>query len=163
MTAMEPLPAMLDRLRALNAAQDEDFPQVLEPAGFVAAVPTLAPGRRNPITAMLRARFDYAGTWTHAAISQHWLSVRQMEAVWTDAGVQHQLANRRKNWHGSLLDTHDPALVSLLGIDPVESEETYLVWPGRAGVEPQVVLYAGELVKEFQDFRAYVSWLLREA
>ena len=154
--------ALLQRLREINERKNPGL-QLLEPPAHVRQLATLADHHYTPISPMLRQRFDFAGAWKNAARAQDWLSADEMKAVWSDATIQQQLSVRREHWESSVFTAHPLSRLSLFAIDRIDGNETYLLWPEEHAQEPGVVVYAGHQTHEFDDLRAFASWLVGDA
>jgi hypothetical protein len=104
---------------------------------------------------MLEARFRFAGSWTNATLSFTWLSLAEMESVWTDNQFKRQLALRKDHWPTSVVNQYALDKLALFGIDIDQKDEIYLVFSDAE--EPQVVSYFGAQEKRYDDLQTYVS------
>jgi len=154
---------LLRRLRGQNDRRyrDDVLEQTIRPPGPARQrVPSLAKGRRVVMSPMLRERFAFSGTWTHAAGGETWLSVSDMARAWTTRRIQRNLAVSRKYWEGHVLTRHPPERLSLFGMWLEENDATFLVWPEEAGAEPRIVAYSSQHVDEYRNLKAYLRRLV---
>lgn len=115
-----------------------------------------------PMTPMLKARFEYAGSWKKAHAGHEWLSLVQMKEVITDQEVLKQVEDRKEVWVDSLLCTYPRSKVSIFGLYPEQREEIYLIWPDIAGNEPAVLSYVGNYEEHYSNFGNYLQSLIRD-
>jgi hypothetical protein len=155
--------ALLEALKSENATGEySDVLQrrVAAPASFAKGVPSLQAGRYLPASPMLSVRFEFAGAWQAAGIGHDWLSVAQMEEAWGDAVIQEQIGMRRRYWKHSAITKMRPEQLCLFGVNRNEAEETYAVWMSEEDEEPRFVMFAGHDEYEFDDFRAFLRFLV---
>lgn len=126
-------------------------------------VPTLKRGVERPVTPQLAARFSYCGTWEGAVLGETWLGLHAMRRLWRDGEARKQIAERREHWSHTAVARRPLDQLSVFGIDTVERNESYLVWPMDDGPEPAVVHFLGHDQKEFGDLEAYLDYLVHGA
>ena len=87
---LETMFRLLERVKATYESNDFDgllVQEVHEPEPFERGIPTLKREVYRKPTPMLKARFQFAGTWTNAGAGHTWLSVSDMEAAWNDKKI----------------------------------------------------------------------------
>ena len=134
--------------------------EVHAPELFEQGIPTLKRGVYRPPTSMIKARFQFAGTWTNAGAGHTWLSVSGMKAAWDDKKILGRIDIRQKYWQASVLQRFEWGRVSLFGIETDEYEETYLVWSADESREPEVYVYSGHQEDRYRNLREYLEYLL---
>jgi hypothetical protein len=155
MTTAELLEALFRR----NESDPEHGPQVRSgPESEVSQISTLA-GTRRSLSPMIRARFEYAGTWENVNLDQTWLSLSQIEKVDTNHQALEWIRLRRENWEHCPPANVAAEEVSLFGINPFEPEETYLVWRNNT-IEPEVWRFFGADYKMFANIDSFLNYLL---
>jgi hypothetical protein len=138
--------------------------QIVHPPEPLYGIPTLEIGNYKRVTPMLKARFEYAGSWEMALGSQSLLSICEMERLWHDKELISIVKARAEYWRHSpvALYAWDKISVVALGTD----EETYLIWPDTEGQEPMVYSYLGQIGQPFQNlkelFEVYLGNLRNE-
>ncbi len=123
-------------------------------------VATLQPNHYKPLSPMLKARFEYAGSWKEADAGHEWLDLTQIEECLRDQRVLKQIRERMQVWNESPIAKLPLSRISLFGIYGDQSEEIYLIWPEKNGTEPKVLSYAGNFEAEFTNFGHYLKHLI---
>jgi hypothetical protein len=123
----------------------------------VANVPLLAPDKTRPLTAMLKARFNFASA-IHD-VSEHFLSLKEMSAFSKKQKFKKIFKAQAEHWEGSAPATVPLERLSLFSVSSLDDGDlTYLVWPVKKG-EPQVWKYAGQSETKYTDLAEYLRFL----
>jgi hypothetical protein len=148
------------RRRRDNDRYAADFPQsVKAPESLGKGIPTLKRGIYREPTPMLRARFEYCGSWTNAFPGLTWLGLGEMRSVFRTGAID-LVKTRQEYWDGSAPATVDWAQLSLFAIDEEEGCEVYLVWSGKPTVEPKLVWYEAQHESSFENLIDFLEYLL---
>ena len=122
------------------------------------SVPTFDSAVTQKPTAMLKARFDVAGRIVR--FSEEWLAVNDMSQAMQTASVRATHDSHRRNWADSAPMRYSDAQLTLFAYRPnVRGDLVYLAWPSH-DKEPEVWVYTGMQSEVFEDFIAYMKWLL---
>ncbi len=103
-------------------------------------IPTLKKDIYRIPSPMLKCRFEFAGTWFGAEPGKKWLSLWEMENVWSSVEILTQLEIRKEYWEDSIVGAVTWDELSLLGVDLDDGNETYLHWT-QFSSEPRIVHY----------------------
>lgn len=137
---------------------EETLTQRIKPAERVSALPTFSKGVRCPITPMLKARFDFAGSWNNGG--DIWLSPSEMERWMNKKSVLVHHRALREEWDESAPMLFPDDRLTLYAVTQgVPENLTYLVW-GKQGGEPEVWSYVGQSAERFSDLEQYLNWCL---
>lgn len=126
-------------------------------------IPSLKAGVYKNFTKMLKDRFVFAGSWEDAALYEKWLSLSEMESVWSKKKLRIHYEIRLENWDDTILRTYKMEDITLFSSFSDGSDECYLLWSKKG--EPKVVLCDNteELIfKNFDDFLDYILKGLKE-
>lgn len=148
----------IEASRRLGIPSDQGSQQTLTtPSPHpVSSVPTLVKGVYQSITPMIKARFEYASTWTEADGGIAWLSIQEMEEAAMDNETLRMVNDRIEIWNETPLKGVPFSRISLFGLYRVQGEEMYLLWPETSGQEPAIISYSGNYETEFSDFDSYL-------
>lgn len=146
----------------MNTPISETRTQIIEPPSDVAGRKICTFDKRRPrsLTAMLQARFAYAGSWKMAEAGHEWLSLRQIESAMDDVKIHQRLEEVIKFAFGTPLKGVLLSNISLFGLHHLQGEEIYLIWPDHDLGEPKVVSYAGNDERIYENFKEYLSYLI---
>lgn len=138
--------------------------QIVEPpeSASTLMVPTLERKCVRSTSPMLKARFEYAGSWREADAGHEWLSLQGMEEAVQDPKVLEQIKTRVDHWVDSPLLKLPASRVSLFGLYREQCEEIYLIWPLGDGGEPEILSYVGNFEERFSNFADYLKHLLED-
>lgn len=157
---MENTTKLLDRIRDYNNNAPDRRHHLIEPRLHpIDYIATLAYNRNRPLSPMLRARFDYCGTWHDADLNQNWLSQTAISHYRNNPTLAQLIKQRIRNW-----DWTPPGCVArqncaIFGYSDHEQEETYLVW--EDGVEePAVWRYTSAHYNRFDNLDRYLEYIL---
>jgi hypothetical protein len=121
-------------------------------------LPTFHSTVSRALTPMLRARFDYAGSWKRGR--DIWLGASEMASFMKQEPIRLYHRSLRENWARSAPMVFGDDRLTLFAITTgVPENPTYLVW-GTDKVEPEVWTYAGMESCEFPDLERYLKWCL---
>jgi len=156
--------AKLKKIKNLNDKfNDEDlFIQKIKKPEDIAkfkGIPTLKKSVYKNFSKMLRDRFNFAGSWQNVALCHKWLSLSEMESVWTKKKIRSYYDLRIKYWDSCILHNYKLEDVSLFSIDLDEHEEGYLLWQKTS--EPKIVIYYGASENIYKDFNSYLTDVLK--
>jgi hypothetical protein len=153
-----------------RATADEAFRPKLWPVTPVDhGIPTLAPGVYRPCSPMLRERFELFGRWT-ASTHGHWLSVADMEALWSDVDTASDpLIERVKalreageeGWPNEASALFKPQRLSLFAASDDTYEKIYLLWLDFED-EPELWVYDANGESRYRDLASYLQSYLAE-
>ena len=155
---------LLRKLRAENDASKyaAEYPQALSPAESARrGVPTLAPGKYQPLTPMIAERFRFCGDWHNAFIGMIWPGVSALERAARSRKVKEEVRTRRKYWEGSAPAMYPDEKLALLGFDLVDGSAIYLVWTGNQ--EPSVAWYEAQHEDTFRNLNGLLRYLVGDA
>lgn len=154
---------LLRKLRAENEIHKyaAEYPQKISPAESMhRGVPTLAPGKYQPLTPMLAERFRFCGDWQNAFIGMTWPGIAALERAAKSRKVRYEVRTRREYWEGSAPALFPDERLSLLGFDLVEGDAIYLIWNGKR--EPSVAWYASQHEQTFRSLNGLLRFLVGE-
>lgn len=159
--ANENVLALSRRMKDLNDADSSrEEHRVLPPETPATHIATLDGRLTRPLSSMLQARFDFAGAWKDARLSQNWLSLAEIKGAKDDPQIAESIAIRTENNYGD----EPPGGVAaeccaIFAHNPYELDETYLVWHGD-NEEPVVWEYFGGDVSYFVNLESYLSYIV---
>lgn len=168
------------RIAALLEAIKEDHPrrrqeaeELLKPLGITEGLDlrVLPPERAGelptfdwkifrPMTPMLRARFELAGSWQDGPTV--WLAPSEMARYMGRRWVRSSHRALREHYEGSAPMRFPDNRLTLFGSTTHESEDlTYLVW-AQDGQEPEVWEYVQSVYefRQFTNLEKYFEWCL---
>ncbi len=119
-------------------------------------VPTLERGVFKSLTPMLRARFEYAGSWINATPGHTWLSTSEMEQIWDNTELLEQIGLRQADWANSPPASAPGNQVSVFSLNSQQCEEVYLLWDEALSCEPSVVSYISNYEEQFRNLADFV-------
>lgn len=169
------MPELFDRLRRRNDVEQPELnkrfgldsvsglSQLLEPpTPLERGIPTLAKGVYKTPSEMLKHRFQYAASWKDATLGLRFLSIREMEDIWTNEAALKSIQIRRETWSDSPPATTAWNQLTLFAFDLIEGNEVYLVWQST-GVyppsnEPEVVEFIGWDTNHFRSLGDFVLY-----
>lgn len=153
--------ALLRRMKALNDADpSREEHDVLPPDKPATHITTLDGQTIRPLSPMLQARFDFAGAWRDARLSQNWLSLAEIGAANNDPQIAESIAIRTENSYGEEPPGGvAPDSCAIFAHNPHELDETYLVWHGDSE-EPVIWEYFGGDVSYFVHLESYLSHIV---
>lgn len=127
-------------------------------ANKVTTIPTFDPNVSRQLTPMLKARFEYAGSWRMG--QEIWLSASQMASAMRKKKIQRYHLALRENWEDSAPMTYSDDRLSLFEVtEGVPEDLTYLVWKTDSG-EPEVWVYEGFDSHRFKNLEDFFKWRL---
>lgn len=153
---------LIEAHRMFGDLTSQQITQVIQPPQPLTqlGMATLQQGHYRPLSPMLKARFEYAGSWKEADAGHEWLDLTQIEECLRDQRVLKQIRERIQVWNESSLAKLPPSRISLFGLYRDQSEEIYLIWPNENGTEPKVLSYAGNFEAEFTNLGHYLKHLI---
>lgn len=158
----------LNKIKKFNeilAVEMECFQKIKKPEDIAKfkGIPSLKAGVYKHFTKMLKDRFFFASTWEDAAFYEKWLSLSEMESVWSKKKLRTNYETRLKYWDDTILGTYKMEDITLFSSFQYGSNECYLLWSKKG--EPKVVQCNNteELIfKNFNDFLDYILKALKE-
>lgn len=128
------------------------------PAELVSVVPTFDVKISRPFSPMLKARFDYAGSWKTG--QDIWLSAAEMPSYLRRRAVRSYHRALREHWEGSAPMTLADRCLALFGVtEGVPEDLIYLAWR-KGEKEPEVWVYEGMESHNFKNLEEYFTWCL---
>ncbi len=110
------------------------------------------------LTPMLKARFEYAGSWDIA--QSVWLSANEMTSHMKLKRIKDYHRSLRENWDGSAPMMLSDDRLTLFGITKgVPDNLIYLAWT-KNDKEPEVWTYAGMESHHFKNLKQFFKWCL---
>jgi hypothetical protein len=157
-----PLRALLELLQRDRANDPRIQPpqKIRPPDPFGKGVPTLQKNVYRKPTPMVDERFRFAGQWRGVDPCGTWLSLPEMEQVWTNRRMQKHIRTLREHWDESAPHQFPAERLSLLALSRSQGDQVYLVWPKNQAAEPEVWCYFGQSQTVYRNFREYVKWML---
>lgn len=155
---------LLRKLQAENEIHKyaAEYPQKLSPAESVRrGVPTLAPGKYQPLTPMLAERFRFCSDWNNAFIGMTWSGIAALERAAKSRKVRSEVRTRREYWEGSAPALYPDEQLSFLGFDLVDGAAIYLIWNGKQ--EPSIAWYEAQHEDTFRNLNGLLKHLVGEA
>lgn len=166
------VPALLERLQAEFPKKRQAFESIMRQAGIDQTItqviaPTVAaiqlPTFDNSIfrrpSPMLRARFEFAGTWKEG--TDTWLAPDEMVDLMQRKSVRAIHKSIRAKWEGSAPMRFADSQLTLFGVtDGVPENLTYLVWVDD--VEPEVWSYVGMNVHRYKTLEEFLKAQLQD-
>ena len=151
--------------RDLDIPTDEIQRQVVEPPASMDGLEISSFDPRNPqrLTAMLQARFSYAGSWKMAEAGIEWLSLNQIKSASLSVQNVEMVHEATTLWEGSSLFRVPLSRISLFGIHPKQGEMIYLIWPVIVGEEPEIISYSCNIENRYLNLEHYLKSLIGDA
>lgn len=148
---------------------DEAFrPKMWPPAPLSGGIPTLQPGVYQPVSPMLKERFELCSRWT-AASHGDWLSVADMETLWSDdtaadpllEGTKQSQIAGAEGWPNEASALFRPERLSLFAGSDITYEKIYLLWIEFED-EPELWVYDANGESRYRDLSTYLQAYLAE-
>lgn len=144
-----------------------DWVRTDPPTPLGKGIPTLAKDIYQPFTPQLKQRFEQLGRWewsTHG----HWLSLEDMQALWTD-GAGDQLLQRIKGlragveqgWPNVASALFRPERLSLFAASDLNYQTVYLLWLEFED-EPEIWVYDPNGESRYKDLAEYLAAYLHD-
>jgi hypothetical protein len=152
---------LLNQLRKLNESLGYTDQRLgtPEPLGEIL---TLERGFFRPLTAMLRARFDFCASWKDACITKDWLSLSEIKEYVNNRRIVELISLRIENWNGFPPQSVLPECCAIFGYDPYSTDETYLVWNNHLN-EPEIWDYLGGEYFHHKNLNDYLKKVIEVA
>lgn len=160
--------AISDELNAEDEVQPP--PEWAVPVRFdpepVDQVPTLAKGVYQPVSPMLRARFQAFGRW-RLATHGHWLSASDMASLWDEPAdpllreVREMREAAQENWPNEASALFRPERLSLFAGNDVSNDKIYLLWRDFED-EPELWVYDANGEGRYRDLATYLTAYLED-
>lgn len=131
--------------------------QIGKPEPFPRGIPTLEQGVYRSPSRMISSRFSCCGSIRD--MSEKWLSISEMEKIWGSKKMLREIESHKKHWLDSAPARYPKERLSLFGIVVGEAEnQTFLVWPLKKGLEPEIWRYSGQNEQKFHDIEEFLDW-----
>jgi hypothetical protein len=173
----EAIAALLDQLVASYPTRAQEVKRMLVDAGLTEAqiakhiklkvgkretgAPLLSMvevGTTRPLSPMFAERFSHAGAMHD--VTGHFLSQKEILGLLTKRLFRSTFEAQRENWDSSAPATIPPGRLSVVSIQSLaDGDLTYLVWPNRDGLEPELWQYAGQHEEKHRDLASYLRHL----
>lgn len=165
--------SLLDALKADHPRRQKDALKAMRDMGIEGtydleisppargdSVPTFDKKVVRPLSPMLKARFDYAGSWLQGL--ERWLSLDEAASLVRRREVRSTHRALRENYEGSApMLFPDNCLGLFSATDGVPEDLTYLVW-ATDRTEPEVWEYSDYSFHRSKDLEQYLIWRLKE-
>ena len=150
---------------ACGGARPTPSPEPAQPLGK--GVPTMKPGVHRKFSPMLRARFERHGRWERATHGT-WLSLADMEALWSDdladrflSEVRLQVDALKEDWPNHALALFKEERLSLFAASDLNNEAMLLLWLDFEA-EPEVWVYDADGESRYRNLEAYLDAYLAD-
>ena len=141
-----------------QAGIQDSLELAISPRESVSELPTFDRKISRQLSPMLKARFDYAGSWRMG--QEIWLSATEMPSYLKRRAVRQCHRALRDQWEGSAPMVFSDRCLSLFGVTEYVPEDlVYLAWREKER-EPEVWVYEGMESHNFANLEEYLRWRL---
>ncbi len=131
---------------------EETITQTLSPATAIDRLPTFGAKVARAVSPMLKARFEFAGSWQEG--TDIWLAPSDMAKQMRSKSVLKTHRAIREHWEDSAPMQYGDHQLTLFRVTPgVPENLTYLVWSDD---EPEVWAYVGMNERRFKNLNAFL-------